>query len=102
MSALTFKSLRQFLLWKQEYFGMLFGMGKQAISRFETGERKETLAHKEMLSLVSFLDEKDLLNEYVSKRFGVNISKRYYKIGTPMANQKYVKQYGTPMDDRLL
>ena len=99
MGELTFKALRQVLLWKQEYFGMLFGMGKQAISRFETGERKETLVHSEMLSLVAFIDEKDLLNEYVKKRFGVNISRRYYKKGTPMADLKYILKNSIPLDN---
>jgi len=99
MGELTFKGLRKLWSWKQEYFGMLFGMGKQAISRLETGERNETLAHKEMLSLVAFIDEKDLLNEYVKKRFGVNISRRYYKNGTTMANLKYISTKRTPLDD---
>lgn len=92
MDNLTFKSLRNAFSWKQQFFGMLFGMGKQAISRFETGERKETLAHREMLSLVAFIDEKDLLNEYVNQRFGVSISRIYYKNGTPMADLKYIKK----------
>jgi hypothetical protein len=96
MDNLTFKGLRNLWSWKQEYFGMLFGMGKQSVSRFETGERKETLVHNEMLSLVAFIDEKDLLKEYVKKRFGVNISRRYYKNGTPMADLKYIKKYGPP------
>lgn len=99
MGELTFKGLRKLWSWKQEYFGMLFGMGKQAISRLETGERKETLVHNEMLSLVAFIDEKDLLNEYVKKRFGLNISRRYYKNGTPMANLKYISTNRTPLDD---
>lgn len=99
MDDLTFKKLRELFRWKQEYFGMLFGMGKQAVSRFETGKRKETIAHKEMLSLVAFLDEKNMLNEYVNRRFGVSISRRYYKNGTPMANQKYICKNSTPLDD---
>ena len=78
---------------------MLFGMGKQAISRFETGERQETLAHKEMLSLVAFLDEKKILGEYVQWRFGVNVSRRYYKNGTPMADLKYTSKTSPPLDD---
>lgn len=98
MDNLTFKSLRALLKWKQDFFGMLFAQGKQSISRFETGQRKETLAHKEMLSLVAFIDEKGLLNEYVNKRFGVNISRRYYKNGTPMADMKYIYKNGTPLD----
>ncbi len=95
---LTFKALRRVLSWKQDYFGMLFGMGKQSISRFETGERKETLAHKEMLSFVAFLDDKNLLGEYVSWRFRINVSRLYYKTGTPMDDLKYVSKNSTPMD----
>lgn len=99
MDNLTFKALRKLFSWKQEYFGMLFGMGKQAISRFETGERRETLAHREMLSLVAFIDEKGLLNEYVKKRFKVDISRRYYKNGIPMADLKYINKNGPPLVD---
>jgi transcriptional regulator with XRE-family HTH domain len=87
----TFTEVRKILRWKQEYFGMLFGMGKQAISRFETGGRKETIAHKEMLSLVKFLDDRNLINEYVRWRFEVNVSRRFYKKGTPMDKLKYIE-----------
>lgn len=90
MTNWTFKHLREILLWKQEYFGMLFGMGKQAVSRFERGKRKETLLQKETLSLVAFLDERNLLNEYVQWRFGFKISNRFYKNGIPMDDQKYI------------
>ena len=99
MENLTFKGLRALFKWKQQYFGMLFGMGKQAISRFETEQRKETLMHKEMLSMVQFIDEENLLNKYVQQRFGVNVSRRYYKNGTPMADLKYIDRSGTPLDD---
>jgi DNA-binding XRE family transcriptional regulator len=86
----NFSSLRRLLCWKQDYFGMLFGMGKQSISRFETGARKETLVHNEMLSFVSYLDEKRLLGEYVYWRFGIRISKRFYKYSTPLDNRIYI------------
>lgn len=98
MDDLTFKKLRALFRWKQPCFAMLFGMGKQAVSRFETGERKETLSHKEMLSMMAFIDEKGLVNEYVQRRFGVSISRRYFKNGTPMADQKYLNKNGTPLD----
>ena len=92
MENLTFASMRHVLGWKQNFFGMLFGMGKQAISRVETGERKETLTHKEMLSFVSFLDEKGLLGEYVYWRFKINVSRRFFKKRYPNGLPKEYKR----------
>ena len=89
---ISFLALRNRLCWKQKFFGMLFGMGKQAVSRVETGERKTTHIHNEMLSLVVFLDENNLLGDYVRWRFGFKVSRRFYKNGTPMEYQKYLKR----------
>lgn len=102
MNEWTFKKLRTVFHWKQEFFGMLFGMGKQSVSRFETGERRETLQHKEMLSMVAFIDEKGLVNEYLQRRFNVSVSRRYYKNGTPMADLKYIKRNGPPLVDSII
>jgi transcriptional regulator with XRE-family HTH domain len=86
LNNISFLSVRKLIGFKQDYFGLLFGMGKQAISRLERGKRKETLAHKEMLSFVTYLNEKDLLSDYIKWRFGLNINRHFYNSSTPMAN----------------
>lgn len=91
-SNISFVQVRNLIAWKQKFFGLLFGIGKQGVSRFETGERKETLQHKEMLSFVVFLDQKGLLGEYVSWRFNFQVKKHFYKNGTPMEYYKYIKK----------
>ncbi len=79
----SFRHVRQLLRFKQDYFGLLTGMGKQAISRLEKGKRKKTLIHKELLSLIVFLHQKKLINEYVEWRFGFSV-KKHFKISTPL------------------
>ena len=71
--------VREKLNFKQDRMGLLMGMGKQAISRLEKKHRKETFQHKATLSLISFLEEKDLLNEYVEWRFGFPVNRNFYK-----------------------
>lgn len=64
-------------------------MGKQAVSRFETGERQETLIHKELFSFLAFITQKGLLEEYFVWRFGFKVRRNFYKKGTPMDDEKY-------------
>jgi len=86
VNKISFLSVRKLIGFKQDYLGLLFGMGKQAISRLERGKRKETLAHKEMLSFVAYLNEKDLLSDYIYWRFGLKLKPSFYISSTPMAN----------------
>ena len=90
LNDISFLSVRKLIGFKQDYFGLLFGMGKQAISRLERGKRKETLEHKEMLSFALYLNEKDLLGDYIHWRFGLKIKRHYFISSTPMAN--YLKK----------
>lgn len=95
----TFRALRALLAWRQDFFGMLFGMGKQSVSRLERNNRQETLSQKEMVSMVRFIDEKNLLGEYVEWRFGLKVSRRWYKHGTPLSGMKYIIKNSHPLDD---
>ena len=96
MNAISFLSVRKLIGFKQDYFGLLFGIGKQAISRLERGKRKETLEHKEMLSFALYLNEKNLLADYINWRFGLKIKRHYFISSTPMAN--YFEK-GQPVGD---
>ncbi|MFH0784460.1 MAG: hypothetical protein V2B20_21230 [Pseudomonadota bacterium] len=69
----TVKGVREKTGLTQRIFGMILGMGKTAVSRFERGERKETFILKEQVSTIAFLVEKDLLKEYVQWRFKLSI-----------------------------
>ena len=75
---ITFLAVRELFCFKQDYFGLLVGMGKTAISRLENGKRKETLEHKEALNMLTFLKEKGLVDEYVYWRFGLKVTRRFY------------------------
>ncbi len=57
----------------QEFFGMILGMGKLAVSRIEREDRTETAIHKELVSLVAFLVARGLLKDYVQWRFKINL-----------------------------
>ncbi len=70
------KSVRKMTGLTQEFFGMILGMGKLAVSRLERGERKETIIHKELVSLVTFLVDRGLLKDYVKWRFKVNLPRK--------------------------
>jgi transcriptional regulator with XRE-family HTH domain len=72
----TVKGVREKTGLTQRIFGMILGMGKTAVSRFERGERKETFILKEQVSTIAFLVEKDLLKEYVQWRFKLSIRKK--------------------------
>ncbi len=74
----TLKSVRKMTGLTQEYFGMIVGMGKLAVSRLEREERKETAIHKELVSLVAFLVGRGLLRDYVRWRFKVNLPRRVF------------------------
>lgn len=72
----TVKSVRSKTGLTQRIFGMILGMGKTAVSRFERGERMETFILKEQVSTIAFLVEKDLLKEYVQWRFNLLINRK--------------------------
>ena len=76
---ITFRSVRDALRFKGDHFGLLMGMCKTAVSRIEKGRRKETLTQKEALSMVMFLQEKGLVEEYVEWRFGLKVTKSFYQ-----------------------
>lgn len=75
----TFASLRRKIGWKQDYFGMLFGLSKNALSRIESGRRKETLQQQEVINIIEYLNEKKLLEDYVKWRFDLKVTARFRK-----------------------
>jgi transcriptional regulator with XRE-family HTH domain len=72
----TLKSVRRKTGFNQSFFGMIIGMSKNAVSRIENGHRRETIMQIEFVSLVAFLFEKGLLEEYVQSRFRIPIKKQ--------------------------
>ncbi len=72
----SMKSVRKMTGLTQEFFGMILGMGKLAVSRLERGDRTETIIHKELVSLVAFLVDRGLLKDYVKWRFKVNLPRK--------------------------
>lgn len=75
----SFSSLRRKIGWKQDFFGMLFGLSKNALSRIESGRRNETLQQQETINMITFLNENDLLEDYVKWRFDLKITSRFKK-----------------------
>ena len=74
-----FSSLRGKVGWTQDFFGMLFGLSKNALSRIESGRREETLQQNEAIHLVKYIYEKEMLDDYVKWRFDLEVTKRFHK-----------------------
>lgn len=76
-----FASLRRKIGWKQDFFGMLFGISKNALSRIESGRRNETLQQQESINMINYLYENNLLDDYVQWRFDLKVTARFRKKG---------------------
>ena len=67
MTSAEFRQARQSMGLTQQQAGRLLGMPQNAISRIESGDRQPTRQQAAAMRLLLFLQQKDLLPEYVAK-----------------------------------
>ena len=67
MTSIEFHQARQSMGLTQHQLGRLIGMPQNAISRIESGARQPTRQQAAALRLLLFLQQNDLLRQYVAK-----------------------------------